>query len=68
MQVYKREAVNQFWVGYIEYSAKALVAGTIIGSLITRPSAILKSPLLPLFAGIGGGVALSECAESFNKL
>ena len=59
MQVYKREAVNLFWVEFIQHSAKALIAGTIVASLITRPTAILNSPLLPLFVGIGGGVALS---------
>ena len=76
MQSFKRDAVNQFWADYIQYSAKGLFAGAVVAVLLTRPAllvaspikSVASSPLLPLYAGIAGGIALSHCADRFNQL
>ena len=76
MQLYKRDAVNRFWADYVNYTAKGLAAGAIVAVLVTQPSvllanpvnALIKSPILPLYAGVAGGIALSQCAERFNRL
>ena len=37
--------------------------------LLANPvNALIKSPILPLYAGVAGGIALSQCAERFNRL
>ena len=75
MQTYKREAVNQFWQDYVTYTGSAIAGGAFLALLLTptstlfsSPLRVLKSPLVPLYAGIAGGFALSQCADRFNKL
>ena len=60
----------------MSYTAKGLGAGVIVAMLVTSPSTLLQnpikaitgSPILPLYAGIAGGIALSLCADRFNRL
>lgn len=76
MQVYKRESVNMFWKDYVNYTAKALCAGTVFAILMSGPASlvanpiksVLKHPVLPVWAGVAGGFALSSCADRFNRL
>ena len=76
MQTMKREAVDRFWQDYVSYSCMGLAAGCLLSILTTRFAHLIShpiksvfgSPVLPLYAGIAGGVALSELADKFNRL
>lgn len=76
MQSFKRDSVNQFWTDCIQYSAMGLAFGAVGACILTPPAvlvsapfrSVVMSPLMPLYAGIAGGVALSQCADRFNKL
>ena len=63
MATFKNDAMNQFWNDYASLTVKAWLAGTVVTALI-RPSSLTqnpfaKSPIVALWMGIAGGVALS---------
>ena len=75
MQKSKREAYGKFLGNACTYTFDAFAVATVFTLVFGWPAvrargveAIYKSPLMPLWAGIAGGVALSQCADSFNKL
>ena len=70
MQEYKREVMNDFWSNFVKMTPVGLTGGLVVAAVIapSKIATVYKSPLVPLYAGILGGVALSECAKEFNQL
>ena len=76
MQSYKRLAVDQFWQDYSKFTSGAILGSTLVILLLAGPnkaisspvSTFVKSPILPLYTGLAGGIALSLCADRFNQL
>ena len=72
----KHEAVNQFWRDWKANTAGAFSGGIFLAFLLTGSSRLFSSsfksvlghPVLPLYMGIAGGIALSQCADRFNRL
>ena len=67
MQSCKREAVNIFWEDWLSNSKTAAKGGIFLAILLTGFSrfvshpirSVTRHPVLPLYLGIAGGVALS---------
>ena len=76
MQAYKRDTVNQFWSDYVIYTSGAICSGAFLAFLLSNLGrvashpirTIVHHPIMPLYAGIAGGLALSQCATKFNEL
>lgn len=66
MQAIKHCYLNRFYQDWLSYTSTALVfAG---GLSLVLGLGVRSSPLIPLWTGIAGGLALSECATRFNRL
>ena len=64
MQAYKRQYTDAFWTDLMQYTSKAILASTVVILLVTRPqnlsmASFLKGPIMPLYMGVAGGIALS---------
>ena len=68
MRVYQSTAVKRLQQDYLIYTRNALCAGACFALVFSGPAAVLRHPILPLWSGIAGGIALSQCAERFNRL
>ena len=63
LQEYKRQEFNTFLDEYATFTAHGVLAGLVIGAAMKRPHT-----LIPLSAGIAGGIAIDRAAERFNQI
>ena len=76
MKACKRKILNQFWLNYLSNTDKAVAFATVatvilsgVRNVFANPvKAIVHHPIMPLYVGMAGGIAFSQCATRFNEL
>ena len=66
VQKEKHKIFDSFLKEYAENTAIGLAGGVAVAAVLTGKGSVSK--LVPLYAGIGGGIALNKCATKFNLL
>ena len=62
----KHGLFDSFLHEYAQNSAIGVAGAFAVATLLTGRASANK--LVPLYAGIGGGIALNKCATNFNQL
>ena len=66
VQKVKHNLFDSFLHEYAQNTAIGVAGGVAVAALLTGKGSMSK--LVPLYAGIGGGIALNKCASNFNQL
>ena len=64
VQLIKRRNFDSFLQESAENTAIGVAGGLLVAALLTGRASAKK--LIPLYSGIGGGIALNKCATKFN--
>ena len=66
VQAIQRGYFDIFLNEYAQNTAAGVCAGLLFATFLTGRKSLSK--LVPLYAGVGGGIALNRCAAKFNRL